>query len=386
MRLGYDAHTDLAALALAESLDYHFSGRFDEVHFNAAVVCYEKAVKHLRVAIESMSQDTFEDATLITVALLAICEVMMSNHSAARQRNVFVHWSGLRSVFLAKYQPSRISDMGRSILYNLWDCSFGVACATGTASPFEDGTWTQLEPVISPSMTIDALALRKIASIFFMRVPTLLAHVRSLREMAGYIDRDTTLSTGKIASELILYRDDVAESAILHRVRIAKTKDESSRHVVPYSYTFFNVDDFNAVVLYWSMKQFLNNLCIALCGLIPEPLCPFKKDSIQAMKDENQRHATNLMMSWEFAETLGPFETLWVAKGLLQGWLELRRTEMFKNVPTVAVRAWALPKLNHQFNEWLSEDVKESDMDVAADLLVGGPLIGFIAQTGSQHQ
>ncbi|KAF2168676.1 hypothetical protein M409DRAFT_53311 [Zasmidium cellare ATCC 36951] len=384
MRLGHDAHTDLAALALTESLDYHFGGRVAESHFNAAMLCYDKAVSHLRNAIETPTHDTFKDATLITVALLTVCELMISNHSTVRRRNVFIHWSGLKSVFLAKYQPSQVSDMGRAILYNLFDCSFGVACATGTRSQFDDGIWTQLEPATLHGMSTHAFVLRKLTNMLIIRTPRLIACVRSLREMTGSVNRDLLCETATLATELYRCQDEPAESAVLHRVRVAKTKDPSSRAVVPYSYTFLDIDDFNAAVLNWSMRQVILNLCLAVCHLMPADLCPFNMATIKTMKAEKQQLAMNLMMSWEFAETLGPFATLWVAKGLLQNWLQLRGTDKFKNVPTADVIAWALPKMNHQFNEWLAEDMKESDMDVAADLLVGGPLIGFIAQTGPQ--
>ncbi|KAK4504573.1 hypothetical protein PRZ48_005489 [Zasmidium cellare] len=385
MRLGYDAHTDLAALALAESLEYHFGGRTQDARFNSAMLCYDKAVSHLRSAIESTNQDSFEDATLITVALLAICEVMVSNHSTIRQKNVFVHWSGLKSVFLAKYEPSRVSDMGRAILYNLWDCTFGVACATGTPSPFEEGTWSQIEPASLHGMTLHAFVLRKLTNAIFIHTPRLMAYVRSIRQGEALLDPDLMGKTALVAAELYGLKDEPAESALLHRVKVTKTRDEASRTVVPYSYTFLDVDDFNAAVLYWSMRQSVINLCLMFHHLAPATVSPFDDKAVELMNNEKERCATNLMMSWEFAESLGPFETLWVAKGLLQNWLELRRTKTFKNVPTAVVRAWALPKMNHPFNEWLAEDVKESDMDTAADLLVGGPLIGFIAQTGSPN-
>lgn len=382
-RLGYDAHTDLAALALAEALDYHFGGRIDESHSNAAFVCYDKAVTHLRTAIESSDAESFEDATLITVALLAVCEVMMNTHSTSRQKNVFIHWSGLKSVFLARYHPRRISDIGRAIMYNLWDCSFGVACAAGTASSFDDGEWIRLEPVTLHGMATDVFKLRKLTNILFIRLPRLVCCVRSVRQAGASADPRLLQYTALVASELYRCQDEASESAILHRVRVTKTKDQASRYVVPYSYSFATVDDFNAAVLYWSMREFLINLCLALNQLASPNFTPFDDPTVLKMKSEKQRHAMNNMMAWEFAESLGPFETLWVAKGLLQHWLELRRTETFKGVPTAAVRAWSLPKMNHQFNEWLSENVSESHMDVAADLLVGGPLVGFIAQAGS---
>lgn len=37
-------------------------------------------------------------------------------------------------------------------------------------------------------------------------------------------------------------------------------------------------------------------------------------------------------------------------------------------------------------NEWLSEVVSAEEMDIAADILVGGPMHGFISDAGRKAQ
>lgn len=39
--------------------------------------------------------------------------------------------------------------------------------------------------------------------------------------------------------------------------------------------------------------------------------------------------------------------------------------------------------MNHPLNEWLSEVVSAEEMDIAADILVGGPMNGFISDSTS---
>lgn len=379
-RLGHCASVDLAALALAEALDFHFGGKQDLQRSNAGFVCYGKAVRHLQGEITTPTKD-FEDGSLIAVSMLAIFEVMMSSHSSSRQKTIFLHWSGLRSILLSKH-PRHLSDVARAVLYSLWDTTFGVAVGLGLASPFDHPRWLSVQPAGFLEMTDYQRKLRKSANSVALRIPRLIQQLRQIRE--GNSGPAMLQYTTELALSLLELREEDAESRLLHELTVSTTKDTNSRTIIPMSYGFTTPDDFNAGMLNWNWRIAVINASFKLAE-IHKPSAPLF--DLEKLRKERERASTHTMMCWEYAECIGPFETLWVAKGLLQIWPELRRLETIR--PTKygqQTQDWMLSRMNHPLNEWLSEIVSAEEMDIAADFLVGGPMHGFISDAGTKAQ
>lgn len=302
-RLGHCASVDLAALALAEALDFHFGGKQDPQHSNAGFICYGKAVRHLQAEIAAPTTH-FEDGSLIAVAMLAIFEVMMSSHSASRQKTIFLHWSGLRSILLSR-QPRGLSDVARAVLYSLWETTFGVAVGLGLSSPFEETKWLSVQPASFHDMTDYQCKLRRMANSVALRIPRLIQQLRQIRE--GSSSPLLLQNTSELALSLLKLRDEEAESRLLHEVTVSTTEDENSGTIIPMSYSFAPPDDFNAGVLSWNWRMAVINACFKLASIHKPSASLF---DLEKLRSEGERAWTHTMMCWEYAESIGPFETL----------------------------------------------------------------------------
>ena len=374
-RLGHQSAVDNAVTTLVKALDFHFGGRSDRSSSEAAFLSYGKTLKLLRTAL-SCPKEASSECTVISIAVLAMFEVVMRESFHDRFQDVYSHCSAISAVFRCRTNTREMSDIAKALFLNSGSSTFGVHMARGVPSDLESEHWISLDTDSLHSMSDSVLRLRKISSQILLHRPRLIAHVRRLRteETAS---PEVVASTMQLSQHMAELRNDKIESDILHRVKVHQTQETASRSIVTYSYQFRNADDFCAAISYWANRCATINLCLKIVQVLPPSRTVF---SIDDLKSEKHRMAANLMMSWEYASSIGPFATHSLSKCFIHNWQELRRANEFRGMDSGEIRSWLIPKINHPFMEWLPNNCSEGDLDVAADFLVGGPADGFIAE------
>ena len=205
-RLGESRPADSAARALTIA---HIGMRQqNDSLLDGAYREYVKSLEQLRSSID------LSDGTLMTVALLFLFESLMRERVSA----CVLHQEAINDILLARPKTQPISEFARSLLYTSNGSPFRTSVASGTASPFDDPRWLQLKPVNRTETLITEVSrLMQLSFQTFLRLPRLMACVRSLRNEAGQASITSTL---ELAQQLMLLGDADAESKLLHRVHI----------------------------------------------------------------------------------------------------------------------------------------------------------------------
>ncbi|WPH04402.1 Hypothetical protein R9X50_00729300 [Acrodontium crateriforme] len=367
--LGHVPHTDLATQALATSLRSSALGRTHEVSYRTAILNYARAVSALRQAFDEPDHQ-MSDWTLLSVALLAMCEILLTPRSSARARNVRSHWQGVSAIFLARPEGLEMSSLATALWFAWWEPISGIPTANGASSPFERRSWIMLKPPESCGGFGGLVAATNELLIWLPRL------IQGARMMAMGLAEDGKIhETVRLARNMLKIRDEEGETAAICRAPLVKTKDEELRAFSPFQYQFSSAEELYAMSLYWGTRAWLIGVCLSISHSGHASL------DLQDAMIEYNRNAANILMCWESAEAEGAFVTLGVTESLIHAREALRHMKYLRGVPTATVRSWILSKLGHEYNAFVQDDVSEAAMDTATRMLLGGPMRGFIAKT-----
>lgn len=374
-RLGHVAYTDLATRALVTSLRSRALGRKDEASHKAAILNYGRAVTALRQAFEEPDHE-MTDWTLLSVALLALCEILLAPRSSARAQNVRSHWRGVSAIFLARPEGLEMSSLARALWFAWWEPISGIPTASGSVSPFEKSQWIALKP---PDSSDGFGGIVTATNELLIRLPRLIQGARAMS--MGLADADTILATTDLAQSMLKIRDEEGETAAICRASLVKTKNEKLRSFAPFQYQFPSAEELYASSLYWGTRSWLIGVCLNIFEALNATAGNHENLDVKDIMTEYERNAGNILMCWEGAEAEGAFVTLGVTESLIHAREALRYMKSLRGVPTATVRTWILSKLGHEYNAFVQDDVSEAAMDTATRLLLGGPMLGFIAKT-----
>ena len=150
-----------------------------------------------------------------------------------------------------------------------------------------------MEPFSRQVLSLAKYKLRRFANQHFVRLPRLVASMRSLRANTC---QDAAADALSLANELFALKGESSESDLLHSAAIAQTKHPAD-YIIGFRLNFSTLSAFEAAVFYWQTRILLYRLRSRLQQMFPD-LAVFNQQSMTA---ESARMATNLLMSWESA-------------------------------------------------------------------------------------
>jgi hypothetical protein len=140
--------------------------------------------------------------------------------------------------------------LARRLLHIHWKGTFELPVSLGQPSLFETEYFLNLKPLDLQDVSSEVTKIRSISQKLAIQLPRMISQMRSLHQ------NTTTGDIFALATELGHLEDSVAEGAVLRQVRVSKTPtvDLEDIHIVPYSYTFKDVAQFEAAVLVMTIR------------------------------------------------------------------------------------------------------------------------------------
>ena len=379
-RIGHCKTVDAAACAVVKAFRHTAlrPGSAQDVatrlHY-AADLSYVKAVSRLRLALAGTEpRQDYGDSSILSAALLVIAD-------KARKVPYDGHVDGITTLLLTHNRDQTPTPLARGVMY--WHVlgTFQTPTARGEASPFESDAWLEAVDLTAKDPEPAVRRLSTIGNQLYIRLPRLVALVRAARVTAS--DVKASAEATALASTILGLDDSLAESEMLHTVRVTKTSDPSDAHMVPFSFSFPTPGHFLCATKYWQNRLLLNRLCLRLQELLETqsllpPRPPKHPFNTERIRTENLRLATNIMMCAQYTFRLFALGSHGLRIALIALWAmtkDLGR-EFRKGLPTADVRTWTLQRFNDLHR--VRSVYAESQMDDAAELLAGGPLKGFL--------
>ena len=220
------------------------------------------------------------------------------------------------------------------------------------------------------------MQLRQLSHQLLCRLPRLIAAVRTLRLKAGDT-AETFASAVELARELLKLQDPALETYLLHAVQVRKTLHHADAVSVPYSFHFPCYQHFESAVYFWQTRILLNSLTLRLRQLTPASSPPLDLSS-SALAEQNLSYGINILMSFVFASEIGRLGNSCMFFAPFALWLVTKEhagTEM-RGKSVAMIRSLVLRRFSTLWG--ISFELSPARMDEAADMLVGGPIGGFL--------
>ncbi|KAF2171631.1 hypothetical protein M409DRAFT_50303 [Zasmidium cellare ATCC 36951] len=270
------------------------------------------------------------------------------------------------------YAPSAAgSEIARASM-TLAACStFAIPCFQGTPSPFEVDHWLVAEPADLHPMTSDLRALNVCSHQLSVRLPRLIALIRHLR---GKYSSDTPQQAMALSKSIYECRESAAESWILNRTKVfSPNTDMGTATYIPTAMAFASAREMTAVVLYWQSRIVATRIYNTLQTFLKTGL--WQDTGTTA---EELQLANNILMAWPYAHSTGSCATAPFTMGFICVWLVCRNITNFHGLQTSCFADWILRTLD-VCHGGCAIGSTIMDLDATSDVLVGGPLIGHLA-------
>ncbi|KAK5128309.1 hypothetical protein LTR85_002976 [Meristemomyces frigidus] len=301
---------------------------------------------------------------LVAIVLLAVYDLVRPSGIP----NGLMHLSAIGILLIAHPSVLQSSEIARSLLFTLSECTFGLPCVMGVASPFENiGTEAAASSdAVCQSSPFDSLQVA--GYTMHTLLPRLIIEVRRIRSGQDTASAESAI---KLAEVLLKAENEGAESVMLHRIHVTETEDCHDRPVVKWSFKFSSISDMGVAVSYWTARLLVIRLCLIL-----ETFCPAFSSSItrSSLEADQERLATNILMSWQYAHAHGFFALRYMREALFATWGALTDRTMLRGTPVSTVRDWILTKSRDSLSEWNWLHRTAMDMDEASDVFAGGAL------------
>lgn len=377
-RVGYNRALDLSSEAIVAACA--FSRGVPKL---TATHCYHAMALALHAVQLTLakSDEYLSDNTLASSALLAHLEGVIKGHGIP----TLPHLRGLAAIMSARPPSYPISELAKEI-FDFHACDSAIiACVHGISSPYESIPRAYYEDC---SIRLARSRLKIIGSECFIRIPRLVALVRSMRT-------HSPPSESQVGSASVLFKaldslqDPAAEAVLLQQATFHTTISPIYRE----NLRFDNVEVFEALTYYWLSRLWLMCLHHHLQRMffsmdanpngISEPcshlLLGFGPDA-----NELVRVVQNVLMCVEYAEklTLRKHCRLF-AQTILTIW------GIFIDIPAITTQIAPIQRSAYS-NESLLRSINiaiplksafvAEDIDVAATIFVGGPTKGRFAE------
>ncbi|KAK3682014.1 hypothetical protein LTR37_020660 [Vermiconidia calcicola] len=293
-------------------------------------------------------------------ALLA-CALLAYSHT-------FSHLYGVQAVMMSRSPAQEESDMSREIAVWHSEVWLDALVILGQPSPFEKWPTSDQFPSSIASSSVHVIRLRALAHGIFVRMPRLIVYLKDLRTPArspGYSTVSTVEVLTLLARECLAIEDTIVENALLHRVHVNRTMDGRVAAVIPFSFTFNTLADFDAAIYYWQARL----LILRVCWHIGDRCSSFATDYLCR---EGLRTVQNILMSWQYgiraAAVCGMFRLFHALPAL---WGAMNDFGNPSKVSLPVLQSWLLQPAN-SFYEAVIGDVTPEVLKQAADVYIGG--------------
>lgn len=367
-RIGNDYCLDLAIAALQMTCWYkrRLPGATLPKVYHALAGALEALATSLRTDGAALC-----DHTLASVAALSPVEAIRAGHTFL----VPTHLDGITAILVSRAAVAPLSKFARRILeYHFCD-SYVMASIRGVVSPLENLDRVYCTPC-DLSGPIPETKLRAIGNELCVRLPRLIAYARVACEQ--FTSAATVSAALTLAEKLLQLKDEAAENDFLHTVGVARTTLPTDLRITKYSLQFKTISSFEAGAYYWHTRTALLRLCCRLRCYFPTMSEIYLLPSVPELKVELQRLASNIVMTAEFARTLKARKRRRLfGHSLLACWSIFRdHADAFPGEKNLEeVRTWLLENVTIALLGRTST-LNLQDMDDAAELFEGGPLVG----------
>jgi hypothetical protein len=183
----------------------------------------------------------------------------------------------------------------------------------------------------------------------------------------------------QLADELLQLRDKVAESTLLHGVKVVKTKDQWDIPIIRYSFEYQTLQQMAFATAYWHARLILMQLCLQLSALPTRSQLDLSQ-SEEELKSETKRMLTNIFMSYEYANTLSMMGHICIAQPLVVSFGAISCLEGWQDLPISSVQKWIVLRLNDSWGNW-GRSFNSRDLEEINQVFSGGPLEGVLTRT-----
>ncbi|KAF2450583.1 hypothetical protein P171DRAFT_142374 [Karstenula rhodostoma CBS 690.94] len=342
--------------------------------------CYQA----LALALNAVKTSIIEpnDAMLASTALLARFDGEVQKNGIPTR----LHVEGLAVILAARPPTYQVTPIARDILDFHAGESAVMACVQGMTSPFENVARAYFANDKMGCIESDRTQLKALGNEIFIGLPRLVGLVRSLRLQR--CPKNHLLSDAhRLLGSLLELKDSEAEERLLRDVKVNPSSGAASP--LGLSLHFTSYKDFEALAYYWQSRLsllrlgwYLHHMSVSSSARveITEELGVFLGPS----SDEMLRFAKDILMCAEYAATLrlNKHNRLF-AHALVVVWgvimdLPVGPSHDLDEKGTGLLADWLLRRVNATLHE--KPCLAAEDMNIAADIFVGGPPKGRFAE------
>ncbi|KAK5700799.1 hypothetical protein LTR97_005316 [Elasticomyces elasticus] len=394
VRIGHEPCLDLACLAYLTAAHYRAGTR--NVTLRTCYTASTKAIVALQARLKAPAPDGVVDSVLQTVALLAFFEASKAKHNLLQP----AHLEGLVTLLASRstnVYPA--SDISRSIVNYFAFDAMTLSLVKGSRSPLEWLDRSYYECPIPGRSSLDLLTrLGALRIELCIRIPRLVALLRSLKvadnKRAPLLNaKELYAGALSLAKELYRVRDNAAEWALLGRMPVSGSTQLLSVHSTQQFVPFDTPLVWESALMYWHARFCIIRLCLELAGNTRSALRAWNYDMIptcddnvvwrSALESELVRLGSHLLMGANVGQQRREKRDRLRAQSMISIWGAITDMPHLAasdgTVGSQALQDWLLERTVRALNapELFFTD---TDMDQAADMLVGGPNAGTYAQ------
>ncbi|KAL5458496.1 hypothetical protein PMIN06_003306 [Paraphaeosphaeria minitans] len=348
--------------------------------------CYQALALTLSAVNTSIvkSHGEPDDAMLASTALLARFDGEVQKDYIPTR----LHVEGLATILSARPSKYQITPIARDILDFHAGESAVMACIQGTASPFENVDQAYFANDKTGCSEGDRTQLKALANKMFIGLPRLVGLVRSLR-IRPFLKTNLHTDALRPLGSLLELQDSQAEERLLQDAKACPSSQAVAASPLGLSLHFDSYKDFEALAYYWQsrlsilrLELHLHQLSVsssAHAGITEEP-----RNLVGPRSDKTLQLAKNILMCAEYASALCLNKHIRLfAHALVVVW------GVTMDVPGALghdqdgegsgfLADWLLRSANGHRHENLH--LTAEDMNIAADIFVGGPPKGKFAE------
>jgi hypothetical protein len=344
--------------------------------------CYQALALALNAVQTNIRQSHGElnDDILASTALLAPFEGVIKKHGVPTR----LHVEGLAAILAARPATYPVTQLARDI-FDFHACDSAImACIQGTPSPFESVARAYFANNRIGYSDSDRAQLKALGSELFIRIPRLVGLVRSLR-LQPSPQNQLLLDALRLSKSLLRLQDPQAEGRLLRNIKVRPSSDPDATSPLRQSLHFASVDDFEALAYYWQnrlsllrLEQRLHDMSVASdvqADNTDEPGVSFRP-SLRPRANEMFRLVKNILMCAEYAGTLPlrKHDRLF-AHAMVVVWgvmmeMPVTLSHIWHREGTGPLSELLIRRVNITLAA--KSDLTVEDMDMAADIFVGG--------------
>ncbi|OQO11928.1 hypothetical protein B0A48_03655 [Cryoendolithus antarcticus] len=319
-------------------------------------------------------KERWSDFTLAAVAGLSPLEAVRTE----RAMLVTAHANGVGMLLYERVGKVPLSRLSAAVfIYHLSDDML-LSCLAGTASRLERVQELYLTHDSLEWQGTPALILRHAGTRLSLALPRLVEFTRDVRARGD----GTKLFTlpFELAEEICRLRDTEvmgAEADFIRTLVNIPTTVSDDRNVTPTSFDFRSAEDFHAGLLYWHTRMALLRVCTRLYTLDANVYATYELPSpVEAFIELHLLGKAIIRSSQHSRQRMGQIRRRLYAQSLLMCWgvLHDRGSGGEQSACEHQVRVWLLSRIDDLLGS--SVALAPQDLDTAADLFVGGPLVG----------